>query len=118
MFGTQGRLTCISVIVLAVAGCGPSDAAIAARVDSALAADDTVGTVRLTVDSKDRVVTLSGRIAEQGMRRRVVWLARQTAGVVDVIDRMVVQPLPAPADSSPATGVGHGSRRRGSEGHR
>ena len=112
------RLLLVSILWVVASGCGRSDDTIATRVDSALAADDTVGTVRLTVDSRDKVVTLSGRIADQGMRRRAVQIARQTRGVVDVIDRMVIQPRPATADSSAATPMGHGPGRGGPEGHR
>ena len=112
------RLLLVSILWVVASGCGRSDDTIATRVDSALAADDTVGTVRLTVDSRDKVVTLSGRIADQGMRRRAVQIARQTRGVVDVIDRMVIQPRPATVDSSAATPMGHGPGRGGPEGHR
>ena len=112
------RLLLVSILWFGISGCGPSDDTVATRVDSALAADDTVGTVRLTVDSKEKVVTLSGRIADQGMRRRAVQIARETRGVVDVIDRMVVQARPATADSSAATPMSHGPGRRGLERHR
>ena len=104
----------LPVLLLGAGGCGPSDGSLASRVDSTLAADDSVGMVRLTVDSRDRVVTLTGRVPNQELRRRAVQLARQTTGVVDVIDRTVVQ---APS-SSPAGGptptrrrtMGHGER--------
>lgn len=97
----------LPVLLLGAGGCAPSDASLAARVDSTLAADDSVGTIRLAVDSRDRVVTLTGRLPSQELRRRAVLLARQTSGVVDVLDRTVVQ-----EPSSSAIGGSAPTRRR------
>lgn len=104
----------LPVLLLGAGGCAPSDGSLAARVDSTLAADDSVGTIRLTVDSRDRVITLTGRVPNQDLRRRAVELARQTTGVVDVIDRTVVQaPSSSPVGGSAPTrrrAMGHGER--------
>lgn len=99
----------LPILLLGVGSCGPGDTALAVRVDSTLAADDSVGSVRLTVNSSERVVTLSGRVESQDIRRRAVRLARQTEGVADVIDRMVVQtrvqqPVAVPSSRAPKMG--------------
>lgn len=82
-----------------MSGCARGDAAVNARVDSALAADDSVGAIRLRVDTKDGIVTLSGTVPGQAMRLRALAVARQTNGITDVIDRIVVQPV-SPSDSA------------------
>ena len=113
-------VTGLSALALAtvLAACGPTDATIRERVDSALAADDSVGAVRFAIDSRDRSITLSGTVTAQAMRQRAVAVAKATTGVTDVIDRIVVVPPPATAtDSNAAVGPmapgGAGGRRPG-----
>ena len=80
--------------------CGQSDPGITTAVKGKLAADDTVKSYRIDVDTKDRVVTLNGKVDTELARSRAVELARGTEGVRDVVDRLTVEP-----GVTPTTGV-------------
>ncbi len=87
------------VLVLLLAGCASRDEALLAQVDAALAADDSVGSIRFRLDIDKGTVTLSGTVADQAYRTRAVAVVRTTTGVTDVIDRIVVVPPTVPTDS-------------------
>ena len=53
--------------------------------------DDTIKGSHINVDSADGVVTLTGTVATEAQRTRVAQLARETAGVKSVVDRLVVR---------------------------
>jgi hyperosmotically inducible protein len=65
-------------------------------VKSKLAADDTVKAYQIDVDTKDRVVTLSGTVETMAQKDQAVMIARQTDGVRDVVDQIAVNPVAAP----------------------
>ena len=112
---SQLRIALGLAAAVVAAACSPTDATIRQRVDSALAADDTVGTVRFGIDNRDGILTLSGTVNTQALRARAVGVAKATAGVTDVIDRIVVVPPPSPADSTAAAqpmGMGGAGGRR------
>lgn len=91
-----GTRTLLLTLAAATA-CGAGDAAVRDRVDSTLAADDSVGIWRFAIDNRDGTVTLSATVPTQSIRQRAVRLAAGTPGVTDVIDRIVVQaPAPSP----------------------
>jgi hyperosmotically inducible protein len=100
--------------VLAVAvvtvGCSQSDPGITTAVKSRLAADDTVKSYRIDVDTKDRVVTLSGAVDTEAGKARAVELARNTEGVSSVVDRLTVTP-----GVTPTTGVDDAAEARARE---
>jgi osmotically-inducible protein OsmY len=77
--------------LLAVA-CTQSDVGISASVKSKLAADDLVKARRIDVDTRDKVVTLSGEVMSSAEETQALQLARNTEGVVDVVDRLSVAP--------------------------
>ena len=76
----------VAALALATVSCSQSDPGITTAVKSKLAADDTVKAYRIDVDTKDRVVTLSGEVDTAGAKARAVELARGTDGVREVVD--------------------------------
>lgn len=113
---TLGTLAGI-IVMAAVAGCSPTDAAITAQVNNRLTADDTTKVSRIDVTTANKVVTLEGSVDSTAIKSKAVDLARTTNGVTDVVDKLVVtarsnQPAPGGATSnaqqSPAADVGFG----------
>ncbi len=70
--------------------CGQTDAGITTNVKTKLAADDVVKAYQVDVDTQNRVVTLSGDVETSMAKDRAITIARETDGVRDVIDRMIV----------------------------
>ena len=64
------------------------DAAVTAKIKSKMALDETVKAINISVNTDGSVVTLSGSIGSEAERKRAVQLARETAGVTAVIDRL------------------------------
>jgi osmotically-inducible protein OsmY len=75
--------------------CSQSDAGITTAVKSKMAADDTVKASEINVDTHNRVVTLNGTVASRSEKERAVIVARDTKGVTNVVDDIVVGPVPA-----------------------
>jgi osmotically-inducible protein OsmY len=95
------RARLLGVIGLVVAaGCSQSDPAITTSVKTRLAADPTVSARRIGVDTRDRVVTLTGQVNSGGERAYAVSIARETQGVDNVVDNLSVMP-----EAAPTTGV-------------
>jgi osmotically-inducible protein OsmY len=72
--------------------CSQSDPGISTAVKSKLAADDTVKSYQIDVDTSNRVVTLSGVVETPAAKEQALTIARQTEGVQDVVDRITVSP--------------------------
>lgn len=68
------------------------DAALAERVRSRLAADRQLRTGSIEVTAKDGVVLLEGQAPTAAAKQRALALARETEGVLQVVDRMTVGP--------------------------
>ena len=68
-----------------------SEGALTAKIKSKMALDDTVKALSIDIDTKGTVVTLSGTVGSEAERTKAVQLARETAGVTDVINRLVVR---------------------------
>jgi hyperosmotically inducible protein len=66
-------------------------------VKSKLATDDQVKAYKIDVDTKDKIVTLTGEVESAASRTRAVELARGTDGVANVIDNLTVRPATAEA---------------------
>jgi osmotically-inducible protein OsmY len=75
--------------------CSQSDAGITTAVKSKMAADDTVKASEINVDTHNRVVTLNGTVGSTAEKERAVIIARDTKGVTNVVDDIVVGPVPA-----------------------
>jgi hypothetical protein len=73
------------------AGDALADGQLTAKIKSKMALDDSVKALAIDVDTDDGVVTLSGRVGSDAERQRALSLARETAGVKKVVDRLVVQ---------------------------
>ena len=67
------------------------DGAVTAKIKSKMALDDHVKARAIDVDTSGTVVTLSGVVQSADERDRAVRLARETAGVTQVIDRLEVK---------------------------
>jgi hypothetical protein len=63
-----------------------------AKIKAKMALDDFVKARAIGVSTRDSVVTLSGRVQSPAEHDRAVMLARETAGVTQVIDHIVIQP--------------------------
>jgi osmotically-inducible protein OsmY len=77
-------------------GPGMDDASVTKRVEDKLA-DAAPGAEHVTVYTRNRIVTLSGRVESDGMRDRVGALATATKGVAAVNNQVVVVPKYPPA---------------------
>lgn len=89
---TKRITTLLSILVAGMfaIACAQTDAGITTKVKSKLAADDTVKAYQIDVDTKDKVVTLSGNVDNQAAKDQAVALARSTEGVADVVDNITV----------------------------
>jgi hyperosmotically inducible periplasmic protein len=72
------------------AGGRVEDVALTAKVQAKFAADAQVKARAIEVTTKDGVVMLEGSVPSAAARQRAVTLARQTEGVVQVVDRLTV----------------------------
>ena len=101
----------IAIAALLTVACAQSDPGITTAVKSKMAADDTVKSYRIDVDTKDRVVTLSGAVDTPQARERALEIARGTDGVKDVVDRLTIAP-----GATPTTGVDDPLQQKAREG--
>jgi hypothetical protein len=67
-----------------------AEGALTAKIKSKMALDDSVQARSIDVSTTGHVVTLTGRVRSEAERTRALQLARETAGVTEVVDRMVV----------------------------
>lgn len=93
-----------------VVACGQSDTGITTAVKTKMAADDTVKAYQVDVTTRNRVVTLAGKVNTSAAKERALVIARETDGVRDVIDRMTVTETAATSgllerNGEPAVGV-------------
>ena len=68
-----------------------SDGALTTKIKAKMGLDDTVKALDLNVDTIDGVVTVTGKVRSTAERDRALALARETNGVRQVIDRIVLQ---------------------------
>ena len=67
-----------------------SDAGITAAVKTKLLADPAVAGLKIDVDTQNGVVTLTGRVKTAAEKAEALRLARETAGVKSVTDRLTM----------------------------
>ena len=68
-----------------------SDSALTAKIKSKMVLDDNVKARGIEVDTSGTIVTLTGVVRSADERDRVVRLARETAGVTKVVDKLRVR---------------------------
>src|ERR687892_539261 len=91
----------IGLMITAIA-CAETDPGITTAVKSRLAADDTVKARQIDVDTREKVVTLSGTVNTATEKTQAVAVARGTSGVMDVVDNITVAPMMPPGDAPAA----------------
>ncbi len=64
---------------------------ITAKIKAKLALDDSVKALNIDVDTDGSTVTVSGPVGSAAQRERVLQLARETDGVVQVVDKLTVR---------------------------
>jgi hyperosmotically inducible periplasmic protein len=67
-----------------------ADAGVTAAVKTKLLADTTVGGLKIDVDTRAGVVTQTGTVRSAAERERAVAVARETEGVKNVVDKLVI----------------------------
>ena len=78
------------VAVVFMTACAQTDAGITTAVKGKFAADDQVKAYQIDVDTRNKVVTLSGRVDSAPAKTRAVEIARATDGVANVVDNIQV----------------------------
>ena len=68
-----------------------TDGQVTAKIKAKMALDDTVKALDVNVDTNGSTVTVSGVVDSAAQRERVLQLARETAGVTTVVDRLRVR---------------------------
>lgn len=68
-----------------------ANASLTGKIKAKMALDDTIKAVAIDVDTLDGVVTLSGTVKSESQRTRALQLARETAGVTAVTDRLRIE---------------------------
>ena len=62
-----------------------------AKIKSKMALDDTIDASDVNVDTAGTIVTLRGSVANRKTHQRVLQLARETADVTSVVDKLTVR---------------------------
>jgi len=97
-------LPVLACAVVLVAACARSDADLTTNVKAQLAADEVIKARPIDVETKDRVVTLTGQVQNGMERLRAAEIARATHGVDGVIDRLTIGPQSVPTSGSTSGG--------------
>ena len=88
-----GMALTVAGLAMTVA-CSQSDPGITTAVKAKLAADDTVKAYEISVDTTNHVVTLTGNVDSAAAKDQAVMIARQTNGVNEVVDHIIIAPTP------------------------
>lgn len=96
-------VSAVAAAALLAFACAQSDAGITTKVKTKFMADSTVKSHEIKVETKDKVVTLSGAVDNQAAKDQAVALARGTEGVTDVVDNIMVK---GPETASGSTTLG------------
>jgi hyperosmotically inducible protein len=99
-FGSM--LAILAPAVFAI-GCAQSDPGITTSVKTQLMADELVKARNINVDTRDRVVTLTGTVQSPQEEAKAIQIARNTKGVADVVDNITIT-SPTEPGSAPTTG--------------
>jgi osmotically-inducible protein OsmY len=93
----RSRILLIVSLLLAAAGCATTggffgDAAITARVKTAIYNEPTLKVMNISVATEDNVVHLSGTVKSRGERTKAIQIARKVEGVKAVKSELQVTP--------------------------
>lgn len=93
----------IGLMTTVMIACAQTDAGITTAVKTRLTADDTVKAYQIDVDTRDKVVTLSGTVNTAAEKTQAVAVARATEGVANVVDNIALKgtaeaSMPPPGD--------------------
>jgi hyperosmotically inducible periplasmic protein len=83
----------VAVVISVLVGCNSravDDSAITAKVKSKLAADSQTSAIKISVETKDGVVTLSGTVPTTTEKDEAVKVAKNTEGVKRVLNEITV----------------------------
>ena len=69
-----------------------TDGALTAKIKSKMALDDSVAAYAIDVTTTDHIVTLTGTVRSVAEHDRAMQLARETNGIVRVVDKLTVRP--------------------------
>lgn len=67
------------------------ETAITSKIKAKMALDDSVKALAIEVSTTGSIVTLSGRVRSAAEHNRALALARETNGVTNVVDHLIVQ---------------------------
>jgi len=73
------------------AGVAIEDSFITTSVKSAVLAEPGLSALKIDVDTKDGVVTLSGTVASSDLKTRATQIAKNTSGVRSVVDKLEIK---------------------------
>ena len=76
---------------LANAGAAVGDAAITGKVKAAMIAEPGLSALAIDVDTRDRIVTLSGTVDTPVAKEKAIQLAGSIDGVSSVVDRLTLK---------------------------
>ena len=68
-----------------------TDGSLTAKIKAKMALDDSVKALAIDVDTNGSTVTVSGTVDSPAQRERVLQLAKETAGVTQVVDRLTIR---------------------------
>jgi len=68
-----------------------AEGSLTAKIKAKMALDDTVKALAIDVDTNGSVVTLTGAVHSEAERAKAVQLARETAGVTAVNDKLAIR---------------------------
>ena len=68
-----------------------TEGSLTGKIKAKMALDDSIKALDIDVDTNGSIVTVSGVVGSEAQRQRAVQLARETAGVTQVIDHLRVR---------------------------
>ena len=91
----RSMLSFLAPLVFVIA-CAQSDPGITTSVKTQLIAEDQVKARNITVETRDRVVTLTGTVQSSAEQAKALQIARNTKGVASVVDHLTISSAPEP----------------------
>jgi len=89
----------IGIAFFLMTSCSQTDVGLTTKVKAKLIADTTVNAYQIDVETKNGVVTLTGNIDNMAAKDRAVDLAKDTAGVRNVVDMISVRTAAGDGDA-------------------